>query len=296
DGPQELVSFRTRIGGITDTVNSNLKTPYTDEISGSFEQQFWGESSFRATYVRKHQAQYIPFYFTPLIPAWIGNLTVPTKVTNVAPNGATETFNLLDIPAALADSSSGLYDNWPGGTFDYDTIEVAFNKRFSSKFFIHSSFDHIWRNELRSADINDWGSTSPLSTDPIGVGPQITPNPAVPNRQKTTMYHAQVMGRYTFPYDVGFAVNYRFQSGFPYARVIDAGATTTPSLNMCNFNCAFFVENLDRNRSDAVNLMNIRLDKSFPVGKSRITAMLDIYNVLNADPLTNFNLLSDSFK
>jgi outer membrane receptor protein involved in Fe transport len=42
--------------------------------------------------------------------------------------------------------------------------------------------------------------------------------------------------------------------------------------------------------------MNIRLDKSFPVGKSRITAMLDIYNVLNADPVTNFNLSSDDFK
>jgi len=118
----------------------------------------------------------------------------------------------------------------------------------------------------------------------------------VPNRQKTTMYHAQFMGRYTFPADLAVAVNYRLQSGFPFARYVDAGATTTPSLNMCNFNCTFFVENLDRNRSEAVNLMNIRLDKSFSVGDKKFTAMLDIDNVLNADPVTNFNLASDSFK
>jgi hypothetical protein len=155
--------------------------------------------------------------------------------------------------------------------------------------------DYIWRNELRSADIGDTGSNSPLQTDPIGVFPQLTPNPAAPNRQKTTMYHAQIMGRYTFPYDVGFAVNYRFQSGFPYSRIIDA-SNTDQGLNLCNFECSFFVENLDRNRSEPVNLMNFRLDKSFAFGRTKLTGMLDIYNVLNADPVTNFNLLSDNFK
>jgi hypothetical protein len=294
DGPQELGSFRTRLGGADAPVNPNLKTPYTDEISGTFEHQFWGESSARLTYVRKHQAQYLPFYFTPLIPAWMGKLTVPVRVTNDGPNGR-ETFNLVDVPDALADSTSGLYDNWPDSTFDYDTVEVAFRHRFSSKFFIESSFDHIWRNELRSADINDWGSTSPLSTDPIGVGPQLTPNPAAPNRQKTTMYHAQFMGRYTFPYDVGFAVNYRLQSGFPYSRVIDGG-NTDPGLNLCNFECSFFVQNLDQNRSEAVNLMNIRIDKSFPIGRKKFSVILDGYNILNADPVTNFNLYSDDYK
>jgi hypothetical protein len=291
DGPQELVSFRTRLGGADAPVNPNLKTPYTDEISGTYEHQFWGESSARLTYVRKHQAQYLPFYFTPLIPAWMGRVTVPTRVTN-----GRETYNLLDVPDSLADSTSGLYDNWPDGTFDYDTVEVAFRHRFSSKFFIESSFDHIWRNELRSADIGDWGSNSPLSTDPIGVGPQLTPNPAAPNRQKTTMFHAQILGRYTFPYDVGLAVNYRLQSGFPYSRIIDGG-NTDQGLNLCNFECSFFVQNLDQNRSEAVNLMNLRIDKSFPMAnKTKFSVIFDAYNLLNADPVTNFNLYSDDFK
>jgi hypothetical protein len=95
---------------------------------------------------------------------------------------------------------------------------------------------------------------------------------------------------------VGFAVNYRLQSGFPFSRIIDAN-NTTPTLNVCNFECFFFVQNLDQNRSEAVNLMNIRVDKSFPLGgRAKATLMLDIYNVLNADPVTNFNLISDDFK
>ena len=43
--------------------------------------------------------------------------------------------------------------------------------------------------------------------------------------------------------------------------------------------------------------MNFRIDKSFPIGGSKkITAMLDIYNLLNSDPVTNFNLFSNDYK
>ena len=104
------------------------------------------------------------------------------------------------------------------------------------------------------------------------------------------MYHAQMSGHYSFPYDVGVGVNYRFQSGFPYSLVVPDG-TDGVGLNVCNFNCAFFATNMDANRSESVNLLNFRIDKAIPLGGSRkATLMLDIYNLLNADPVTNFNL------
>src|SRR5204863_2671759 len=193
----------------------------------------------------------------------------------------------------LADATNTSYTNWPDGTFNYDTVEFAFQKRIA-KLFLETSVDYQRRNELRSADIPDWGSTSPLSTDPIGVGPQISINPSAGNRQKTTMYHMQLAGRYTFPYDVGVAANYRFQSGFPYSFIVPDGAA---GLNVCNFECSFFSTNLDQNRSEPVNLLNLRIDKAFKVGtRGKLTAMLDAYNSLNADPITNFNLVGDGFK
>jgi hypothetical protein len=289
DGPNELLAERLRIGGASTTVNPDMETPYTDEISGSFEHQFWGESSGRVTYVRKMQRKFVPFYYTPYVPAWFGRLTVPTRV--VTDEG--EAFNVLDIPASLANDNTALFDNIPDSDFNYDTIELAFNKRFGSKFFAQSSFDYQWRDELRSADIDNWGSTSPLNTDPIGVNYFLNPNPAVSNRQKTTMYHFQVMGRYLFPADLGVSLNYRFQSGFPYARIIP-DATTTPTLNATP--APFFVEDLKNNRSDDVSLMNLRIDKAFTVGKLKMTGMFDLYNVTNANPVTNFNLYNGGFR
>jgi len=284
DGIQELGAFRTRLGGADAPVDPNAKTPHTDEYSVTMEHQFWGESSIRGTYVRKNQKDFIPFYGTPIVTAWLGQLTVPkTQVVNGV------SYNLMDVPNSLATSTETAYTNYPDSDFKYDTIELAFQKRFGAKVFVQGSWDYQWRDELRTADmLSPASSTSPLSTDPIGVFPQISVNPTAGNRQQTTMYHAQVSGRYTFPYDIGFGVNYRFQSGFPYALIVPDGAA---DLNVCNFGCSFFSQNLDQNRSESVNLMNFRVDKSIPFGGHyKASVMLDIYNVLNADPVTNFNL------
>ncbi|HEY7291449.1 MAG TPA: carboxypeptidase regulatory-like domain-containing protein [Vicinamibacterales bacterium] len=288
DGVQELGSFLSRTGGAAAPVDPNARTPHTDEYSVTVEHQFWGESSIRGTYVRKIQKDFIPFYFSPIVSAWVGNLTVPsTQVINGV------TYNLLDVPDALANQTNTVYTNYPDSNFTYDTMEFAFQKRFGAKMFVQASADYQWRNELRSADISDVGGisggTSPLTTDPVPVFPQLSVNPAAPNRQKTTMYHAQVSGRYSFAYDIGLGVNYRFQSGFPYALIVPE--VPGDALNVCNFNCSFFTQNLDQNRSESVNLFNIRVDKAVPFGSHyKASVMLDIYNLLNADPVTNFDL------
>ena len=108
-------------------------------------------------------------------------------------------------------------------------------------------------------------------------------------RRRVTVYgRVQGVG---FRYAVGRAARSRGVAGWVRNR-----PDGTVDLNVCNFNCAFFTENIDKHRSESVNLLNFRVDKSFPVGRSKITAMLDIYNILNADPVTNFNLVGDGFR
>jgi len=290
-GPQNLGPIRLRSGADSTPVDPNLKTPRTEEISGSFETQLPGESSFRFTYVRKNTYDRIPVYGSNLVPAWIGNINKPTVQTYLG-----TTYNLVDVADRVADQTDQIYTNYPDSDGHYDTIEFAYQKRVHN-FFIQTSYDYQWRNDLRTT-LGPYGiATSPLSSDPISPDFQFTPYPAVPNRQSTTTYHLQFLGRYTFKYDIGFAANYRYQSGFPWAPVVPDGATS-PGLNMSNFGASFFTQNLNQNRSDNVSLLNFRLDKSFPVGaRAKVSGMLDIYNVLNADPVTNFNMnLGPSYK
>ena len=294
DGPSELGTLRLRVGADSTPVDPDFKTPYTDEISGSLEFQLPGESSARFTYVRKNHNDFASFYGTNLIEAWIGNVVVPTRQTI----GATgQALTLRDVPDALADQTNGLYGNYPDGNFNYDTIEAAYQKRISN-FFVQTSFDYQWRNDFRSASNNAQAvSTSPLSADPISIGFYFTPNEdAVPNRQETTVWHYQLLGRYTFPWQIGFAANWRIQSGFPFSPIV-ADGDTSPGLNLSNFEAPFFLNNLSDDRSDNVSLLNFRLDKGFDVGRFKISGMLDIYNVLNNEAVTNFSLtLGPSYK
>jgi hypothetical protein len=294
DGPSELGSLRLRIGADSTPVDPDFKTPYTDEISGSFEMQLPGESSARITYVRKNHNDFATFYGTNLISAWVGNVNVPTRQTV----GATgQVLNLVDVPDALAGQTNGLYGNYPDANFHYDTIEVAYQKRLNN-FFVQTSADYQWRDDFRSASNNAQAvSTSPLSADPIQIGFQFTPNPAAPNRQETTVWHYQFLGRYTFPFEIGFAANWRLQSGFPFSPIV-ADGDTSPGLNLSNFEAPFFLNNLSEDRSDNVSLLNFRVDKAFQItSRFKFTGMLDVYNVLNQDAVTNFNLvLGPAFK
>jgi hypothetical protein len=254
DGPQELGALRVRLGGASATVNPALRTPFVEEFSATLEHQFRGESSGRLTLVRKNSRDFVPFYYSPYIPAWIGQLTVPTTVTVTGPSGRTETYDVLDIPESLTGQSDALFDNVPDSDFRYTTIELALGSRIGRKLMAHISGDHQWRDELRTADIPHWGNPFPLSTDPIGVNFFLDPNPAAPNRQRTTTYHLQAFGRYAFPRDIGAALTFRYQSGFPYSRIIPDGEL--PNLSPA----PFFVESLDRHRSDNVALLNLRVD------------------------------------
>ena len=288
-GPENLGVLKSRAGGASASVNPNLRTPFVEEFSGSIEHQFWGESSMRVALVRKNSRDFVPYYYPSYIPAWVGQLTVPTQINVTGPSGQPETYHVLDIPASLAGQSDALFDNIPDSDFHYTTLDVAFSSHIGKRFFVQTSGDYQWRDELRTADILDWGDQTPLGADPIGVNFFLNANPTVPNRQRTTTYQVQALGRYVFPHDVGIAANWRYQSGFPYSRII-------PDLGLLNLSPApFFVENLNQHRSNNVSLLNVRVDKLFQIGKARITAMFDVDNVLNANPVTNFNLFNDDF-
>ena len=285
DGPQELGTLVRSSGGTSTVLDENLKTPYADEISTAFERQFWGESLIRAAYIRKMVRK----DFTTFNVLRNGQFTVPTTVTipirNVGdpPPGVNQTFDLMDIPPALRGQVQNVVTNIPadvgGGDYTYDTIQFAFNKRFRGGLFIQSSVDYQWRDELRA----NTASTSPLNSDPMGVGYFQNAYPAVSNRQESTNWQGRLIGRYVFPYTIGFAVNLRTQSGYGYSRLI---STPLPNAGTVTF----LADNIKNSRSDTTALLDLRLDKAFKFDRYKVTLMADLFNTLNSNAVTNFFL------
>jgi hypothetical protein len=286
DGPQELGSLVSTTGGTTTRLDPNLRVPYSDEADLSYQRQFWGESSYRVAYVRKM----VRDVYGNINVAREGQFTVPVTVpvTLRSVDGGVQgvqNFNLMDIPASLRGVVQNQFINIPGsvggGSYNYDTFELAFSKRFPNGVFIDSSFDYLRRDELRS----NGATTNAFSTDPLGIGYFQDVNPAVSNRQWSSNWQFHLSGRYEVPFGIGFGANVQVQSGWPYARLIsfplpNAGTQT------------FFLEDISRNRSDTVPLVGLRADKSFRFNGHRVLFMFDIANTLNSNAVTNFALIN----
>ncbi len=291
DGLAELGTLVSATGGISTVIDENFKSPYADELSSAVEHQFWGESSVRVAYVRKMVRDSIGVTNV----ARLGQYTVPTPVTvNIQDFGVgvtgTQSFNLFDIPASLRGVVQNVYGNWPDANYNYDTIQLGLNKRWPGGFFLQSSFDYQWRDELRGGTGASTISAAadPLQTDPLDVGYFQNVRPDVPNRQKTTNWSARLAGRYVFKYDIGLGVNYRLQSGYGFTRII---TTSLPNAGTVNF----FLDDLDNQYSDKVPILDLRLDKTLMVGgKYRVAVMLDAYNLTNGNPVSNFNIVNGS--
>ena len=57
-----------------------------------------------------------------------------------------------------------------------------------------------------------------------------------------------------------------------------------------------YVEPHKNNRSETLPLWDVRVDKSWGLKDSRLTLMLDVYNLLNSSAETNFFLTTGNFR
>ena len=299
DGPREL-GAKLDEQGATGTelraegtaVDPGLAPEYVDEISVSLEHEVAADTSLRFSYVRKDASGDSGIWNAPQQGALLAGRGISCTVDPAwdCPLNAL-TGALLNVQR-VPDDVSGLIDNriaaFPGMEAAYDTLQVAVNRRFSGGFLLQASFDYQWRDEFRAAGDEN---RSPLFADPLVVGSgghgRIWQNHSldVGARQETTNWGARLLARYTLPYDVGLSANVRHQSGWPYALIqrVDIPGTGT--------NQPIFLTDLAANRSENVTLADLRLDKAFAAGaRSRLTLMLDLYNLFNSNAVTNFSL------
>ena len=299
DGPAELGARLAEQGatgaavsGEGTPVDPDLAPEYVDEISVSLEHEVAADTSLRVSYVRKDLSGDSGIWNASQQAA----LLAGRGISCAADPGWDCPFNVLTgaplTVQRVPDDVAGRIDNriaaFPGMEAAYDTLQLAVNRRFTSGFLLQASFDYQWRDEFRAAEGE---SRSPLFADPLVVGSgghgRIWQNHGldVDARQATTNWGARLLARYTLPYDVGVSANVRHQSGWPFALIqrVDIPGTGT--------NQPIFLTDLSENRSENVTMVDLRLDKAFNVGaRSRITLMLDLYNLFNSNTVTNFSL------
>ena len=299
DGPGELGAVLAEQGATGTAlaaegtpVDPDLEKEYADELSASVEHELAADTSVRFSWVRKDvngdSGLWNVAQQTALLegrgvacaddPDW------PCPVN--ALTGAV--LRVQRVPDDVAGVVNTRIAAFPGMAASYDTLQLAVNRRFRGGFLLQASFDWQWRDEFRSAAGE---ARSPLYAEPLQVGSanrgRIWQNHGldVDFRQRSTNWAGRLLARYTFGPGIGVSTNVRHQSGWPYAPIqrVDVPGTGT--------NQPVFLSDISANRSDNVTLVDVRVEKALATGGGgRLTLMLDAYNLLNSNAVTNFSL------
>jgi hypothetical protein len=173
------------------------------------------------------------------------------------------------------------YANVPGGS-DYYTWEITATKRMSNRWSALMSFSHTWS----AAQEKDYfGQVFRQNDLPI------TPNDLIftePNGQvKYTDWSLKLHGTYEAPWGLKITPMLRHQAGQNFGRtftaVMNYGTIRIPA------------EPLNSQRQDNINVLDFRAEKVMRFGANfSVAPFVDVYNVLNANPVQNTTWASGS--
>ncbi len=285
DGPSEIVRFVQSVdaGAGLVTVDRDIKRPYSTEFSTSAEREIAQGLSGRVAYVYKNLRNVWNDVDLGRLPTY----TIPFDFVDVGPDNVRgtsddQTLHLLDRPANAPERRVYTNPTAPENDADFQTIEVAANRRFAGKWMLLTSFGYTWLNQ-----IHDESQTSTGATGVAGNQRDYNFRPAQllfgkNGRETSTQWNYKVSGRYVFPFDIGVSGSWKLQSGYNWARStsINFPGDGTQSIR---------VEPVTANRAPNVAILDFRLDKSLKFGRAgKLTGMMDMFNALNSGVVTNF--------
>ena len=283
DGPQELGVFRQAVGGAGGIeVDDNIKRPYSQEVSGHLEREIVQGLSGRFSYVYKS----VRNEWEEIDPTRMAAYNVPFTFVDIGADGVRgtsddQTLNLLTVPAGTPTTRYFTNPTDPAYDSDFQTVEFAVNRRFNAGWMLLTSFGYTWLDQLHATTTN----TGALDALAQGKAYNWRSNQRLfgdEGKETSTLWNYKVIGRYTFPYQIGFSGSWKVQSGRQYGRntSVAVPGDITQSIRM---------EPVTANRAPTVSILDFRFDKSFAFGRfGRLSGMVDIFNALNNGTVVNF--------
>ncbi len=264
----------------------NLKNSFSDELSFWFERELPGNIGARVGFVRKMDRN---GYQRENVNRLRSNYTTPATITDIGRDGLTGSDNVL-IPVlaytGALPTARNLVVNPEGFEANYNSVEIAANKRFSGKFSLNSSVIFTNTQEWVTSYFGGgaWGSNVSAANVSLFSGFGGAGFPTTPNDQKEKTdfwtYNFKMSG--TVEPGLGLRVTpvFRYQQGYPYARGV------TGTLNYGSQ--AVQAEPLGTFRLENIMQLDFRLDKRFKLtDRITLSAIVDVFNALNANTELN---------
>jgi hypothetical protein len=271
--PGEQTGTPVITSGITTSIDSNFKRPYTDEFTLGVDRQLLSDLRLNVTYTARREHSLI-------VNANPANPYDPNPTSAVDPglDGVVGTSDdgTYQFYQRLAATNPTFVTNDPARVLSYNGLEISATKRFSKRWQMVAGYTRS-KNKQTGVSID----TSPNLLINANGNLTATGYADKPNQFKLT-------GSYVLPFqDILIGANLRSSSGPPVTRQISQrlafGGNQTINL-----------ESLGAHRLPTVNTLDLRASKTFKFGTRQISADVDFYNLTNANTVWEVRTLTPS--
>ena len=280
--PGEEARRQRRRGGVAiEALDPGLKLPLLDEASAWIERMIPGGIGLRAGAVwRLERFPYARQNINQPFEAF----TVPVSIRDKGPDGMAGTAD--DGPMWTAYDLNADYLGQPvvnevrnvaGASSEYVTWDIAASRLMRGRWTLGGGFAHTWNGDHASGY-----SGQSLRNNAYPLTPNDLLNAGAGGRYEFSTSTAKLHGSFAVPWQVRVTPVLRYQSGQPFGRT----QTTDPG-QLRYGTVTLLMEPVGTRRLDDVTLVDVRIEKTMSVNHRPVSAFLDVFNCLNANPEQN---------
>jgi hypothetical protein len=254
-------------------VDPNVKNDRTREFLVGFVQELGRGMGFEANYIWRKYDRFLwqdrPGWDPGIFQAFTLN---PTNCGAQATCGAITYYRpTATLPTAFT------YTNVPDRHRDYNGVELSLNKRYDGRWSASGSFAYN--------DAKDFWDSTAAYEDPTNIanqhGAEFAPESGgsgIDAVFTNAKWLFKASGMYTLPWSVNVAANTQYRQGYPFPQSINVtnrGGTVGDT--------AVLLGRLGDNRLPDVFVLDLKVEKAFTFGSTRIIPSMDVFNATNAN-------------
>jgi len=284
-------------GGSITSLDPDLRQPYTDELSLGIDSEVARDLRLSALFVYRRERDLLAITNTG-VPF---SAYSPVQALDIGEDGARGTSDDAVIqvfnqdPATLGKDRL-LITNPENFKSSFRGFELTAQKRFSKGWQWLASFALSDQDLSASSVVAVAAGFAPGEQEASGLSttasPFLNPNFRINNTEGPGFfdrtYIFKTSGSYLLPLDIQVAGVFKVQSGTPYARVV----TIRSDINGVPLNqgsVTVYAEPRGIRRFPTLSLLDLRFSKRFSMGRHRIEAIVDLFNLANANTVTSIN-------
>lgn len=276
-GPNDFEELTRRNPSTNLGIDPNIKQSYIDQFLIGVERSLFADFSITAQYIRRNFRDFMGFVDT-------GSKYAPVQRVDPGLDGKAGTsddgapitvYNLLNPGQEFK-----LFTNPPDAFRDYDGVQFIGTKRFSHNW--QANMSYTWSHARGTVDNRGGTNAGAGGTQGLGqTGGFADPNHTINingDMRFDPTHQIKLEGTYRLPMFGGVSLSgvYRYTTGLAWGRTatirgLDQGSETVR------------IEPLGTRRTDPINNVDFRAEKTFPIGSSsrQIGVYLDIFNLNN---------------